>query len=198
MRRALLSILAAGLLTGAAVAAPAPTPDITGVWAIHPRLGQPPQPQPKLTPAFAAVAAKRKAAVQAGYVREVTGMICGQSGGPQLYQIRSPFEIFTGFGRMTFIFETEMNNQPHTIYMQEKAHPDNLYPSFNGHSIGHWEGKTLVIDTIGYIGRGPLIGPVPRTTTSHVRARKKGSVHWISMVSNARASGAETTKAATY
>ena len=170
MRRALalLYLTLAAALALPAVAAP---PDIAGVWVIRPREGRPPQNPPKLTPSYAAAAARRRAAVQAGYVREVTGMICGQSGGPQLYQIRSPFEIFSGFGRMTFIFETEMNNQPHTIYMEEKVQPQNIYPSFNGHSIGHWEGKTLVIDTVGYIGRGPLIGQVPRTTTSHVTER---------------------------
>ncbi|MFT3905915.1 MAG: hypothetical protein QM718_06395 [Steroidobacteraceae bacterium] len=30
------------------------------------------------------------------------------------------------------------------------SHPANLVPQPNGHSIGHWEGATLVIDTIGF------------------------------------------------
>ena len=30
------------------------------------------------------------------------------------------------------------------------AHPVNVQPSLHGHSIGKWEGDTLVIDTIGY------------------------------------------------
>jgi hypothetical protein len=30
------------------------------------------------------------------------------------------------------------------------AHPANVRPSLHGHSIGRWEGQTLVIDTIGY------------------------------------------------
>jgi hypothetical protein len=30
------------------------------------------------------------------------------------------------------------------------THPDNIVPSLFGHSIGRWEGNTLVIDTIGY------------------------------------------------
>jgi hypothetical protein len=29
-------------------------------------------------------------------------------------------------------------------------HPANVQPSLNGHSIGRWEGETLVIDTIGF------------------------------------------------
>jgi hypothetical protein len=31
-------------------------------------------------------------------------------------------------------------------------HPADLKPSVNGHSVGHWEGDTLVVDTIGFDG----------------------------------------------
>src|SRR5690606_9811033 len=38
------------------------------------------------------------------------------------------------------------------IYMDGRPHPppELLNPSYFGHSIGHWEGDTLVIDTIGF------------------------------------------------
>ena len=40
---------------------------------------------------------------------------------------------------------------PHrVIYMDGRKHPDDLFPTWWGHSIGHWEGDTLVIDTVGY------------------------------------------------
>ncbi|GEM_PF-921776 len=35
-------------------------------------------------------------------------------------------------------------------------HPANLQPSYMGDSVGHWEGNTLVIDTIGYNGEFQL------------------------------------------
>jgi len=37
------------------------------------------------------------------------------------------------------------------IYLDGRAHPDDLadYPYFMGHSIGRWEGDTLVVDTQG-------------------------------------------------
>lgn len=38
------------------------------------------------------------------------------------------------------------------IYLNVK-HPRHLTPQPNGHSIGHWEGNTLVVDTIGYLGK---------------------------------------------
>jgi hypothetical protein len=34
--------------------------------------------------------------------------------------------------------------------MDGRSHPKNLEPSYYGHSIGYWEGDTLVVDTIGF------------------------------------------------
>src|SRR5712691_2524906 len=34
------------------------------------------------------------------------------------------------------------------IYTDGRPHPDNPDPTFHGHSIGHWEGGTLVVDTV--------------------------------------------------
>ena len=36
------------------------------------------------------------------------------------------------------------------IFMDGRTHPDDLLPSWWGHSIGRWEKDTLIIDTIGY------------------------------------------------
>jgi hypothetical protein len=37
-----------------------------------------------------------------------------------------------------------------TIHIGMEKHPENIEPSVAGHSIGHWEGDTLVVDTIGF------------------------------------------------
>jgi hypothetical protein len=42
---------------------------------------------------------------------------------------------------------------PHTyriIYMDGREHPENWTPSYYGHSVGHWEGDTLVVDSVGF------------------------------------------------
>lgn len=36
------------------------------------------------------------------------------------------------------------------IHIGMTEHPDNIQPSYAGHSIGNWEGDTLVVDTIGF------------------------------------------------
>jgi hypothetical protein len=42
---------------------------------------------------------------------------------------------------------------PHTfriIYMDGRSHPKDLQPSYYGHSIGKWDGDTLVVETVGF------------------------------------------------
>jgi hypothetical protein len=40
-----------------------------------------------------------------------------------------------------------------TINLGMAEHPDEVEPSVEGHSIGRWEGETLVVDTVGFIER---------------------------------------------
>lgn len=57
-------------------------------------------------------------------------------------------------GRVTIIQEAYM--QVRRVFTDGRGHPANLDPTFNGHSIGHWEGDTLVIDTVGLGHTTPL------------------------------------------
>jgi hypothetical protein len=58
-----------------------------------------------------------------------------------------PIEFLFTPGRVTILLETWM--QWRVIYTDGRKHPDDLDPTFSGDSIGHWEGGTLVVDTIG-------------------------------------------------
>ena len=40
------------------------------------------------------------------------------------------------------------------IFMDGRGHPERINPTWMGHSIGHWEGDTLVVETIGFNDRG--------------------------------------------
>jgi hypothetical protein len=49
-----------------------------------------------------------------------------------------------------YIFDVGGPHTYRTVYMDGRSHPAKLMPSFYGHSIGWWEGDTLVIDTKGF------------------------------------------------
>lgn len=59
-------------------------------------------------------------------------------------------EILFTPGRVTLLGESE-GNRLRRIYTDGRAHPADPDPTFHGHSIGHWEGDTLVVDTIGVL-----------------------------------------------
>lgn len=59
--------------------------------------------------------------------------------------VQTPMHIF-------FLFEGNIHSY-RQIFMDGRRHPDDLDPTWYGHSIGHFEGKTLVVDTVGFNDR---------------------------------------------
>jgi hypothetical protein len=51
---------------------------------------------------------------------------------------------------VNFRFDNSGDRAVRVVHLDQKQHPKDLKPSLFGHSIGHWEGQTLVIDTVGY------------------------------------------------
>jgi hypothetical protein len=56
------------------------------------------------------------------------------------------------------------------IHIGMTAHPANITPSFAGHSIGNWEGDTLVVDTTGF-SAGVLNPPTRSSEQLHIVER---------------------------
>jgi hypothetical protein len=48
-----------------------------------------------------------------------------------------------------FLFEGNIHSY-RQIFMDGRKHPADVNPTWYGHSIGHWEKDTLVIDTVGF------------------------------------------------
>lgn len=60
------------------------------------------------------------------------------------------------------------------VYMDGREPPKDFEPSYFGHSVGHWEGDTLVIDTIGIsegarLGQGVKIGNYDTHVVERIR-----------------------------
>lgn len=76
---------------------------------------------------------------------------CKPSGGPRIWHTPYGMEIvmLPELDEILLI----MVGAPHswrTIHMDGRGHPADLQPSRYGHAIGHWEGDTLVVDTVGF------------------------------------------------
>ena len=61
----------------------------------------------------------------------------------------SPFLIVQHNDVISFNFEN--HGVYRVVYLDGRRHPSDIdeYPQFMGHSIGRWEGDTLVVDTVG-------------------------------------------------
>jgi hypothetical protein len=55
-----------------------------------------------------------------------------------------------GLTEMYILHELGDAGAHRVVYMDGRKHPDDVFPTWYGHSIGRWEGDTLVIDTVGY------------------------------------------------
>ena len=56
------------------------------------------------------------------------------------------------------------------VHMNMTEHPAKVAPSRAGHSIGRWDGDTLVVDTVGFLP-GSLAGSLPHSNKLHVVER---------------------------
>jgi hypothetical protein len=76
---------------------------------------------------------------------------CLPPGGPRSMGTPYPAEIIQNRGRIIIIFEGG-GHVWREIHMDGRPHPegDALNPTYFGHSVGRWEGDTLVIDTVGF------------------------------------------------
>ena len=69
-------------------------------------------------------------------------------------------------------FRSEWFNELRTIYMDGRKHPDPSVRFTTGHSIGHWEGDMLVVDTTNFADhRSPYQIGVPSGGQKHVVER---------------------------
>ena len=60
-----------------------------------------------------------------------------------------PWTFATAPGRLYILFEGNIHSY-RQIFMDGRAHPADPNPTWYGHSVGHWEGDTLLVDTVGF------------------------------------------------
>lgn len=120
-----------------------------GVWWLKGYeylLGPAPGIEPPLKPQYMDILKRRIRAKNAGKPETDTSTKCFPHGMPRLMESPYPIEIVQTPGRVTFLHEVA--HEVRRIYLDQK-HPANWPITYLGHSVGRWEGDTLVVDTVG-------------------------------------------------
>jgi hypothetical protein len=134
----------------AATAAPAQLgpPDWAGVWdtdwatIFGPGAAA---EKPVLTPAAAKQLAAYEAARKKGENQQGDQANCVPPGLPQSMSQPYPVEFLFTPGKVTIAIEAY--SQMRRVFMDGRARPEDPDPTYQGYSLGHWEGDTLVIET---------------------------------------------------
>src|SRR5688572_17579852 len=123
-------------------------PDWSGVWSPGVGAGsRTTATPPKLTPAGQALLDAFEAGKAEGRNLQTQAANCVPNGMPGIMRLPYPIEFIYSPGRVNILIETY--SEIRRIYVDGRPLPEDPDPFFNGHSVGHWEGDTLVIDTIG-------------------------------------------------
>lgn len=156
-------------------AAVAKLPDFTGVWemplgdsslVVPPgapkqtarrapgasrRAAMPPQPALDFTPAWAAKVADLKAHPP----QDNPQANCVPNGMPDIMNQPYPYQFLLTPGQLTIIGEAY--RMIRNIYTDGRPLPKDPDPTFWGTSVGHWEGDTLVAETVGILPQTDIV-----------------------------------------
>ena len=120
-------------------------PDLSGIWMgggpIHDlAVGLAPGEKIPLLPEAAKIMAARLS-------KDDPEANCLPTGVPRIAPY--PWRIIQTSTHIFFLFEGNIHSY-RQIFIDGRKHPEDPDPTWYGHSIGHWEGNTLVVDTIGF------------------------------------------------
>jgi len=145
-------------------------PDWSGVWDFDYSRGGLDRPAPPhLTPAFAAKFAAYQQAQKHGLNQQTETANCVPPGMPQIMAQPYPIEFLFTPGKVTVAIEAY--SQMRRIFTDGRKHPADPDPTFQGNSIGHWEGDTLVVDTVGFVPSTLIAPGVSHSDQMHIRER---------------------------
>jgi hypothetical protein len=172
MRRTIAALAWLLMLRGAALAGPPPPeslPDWSGVWGLRggtlfdrstavPPDGDSGAAYVRERPPYNAEWEKKYLA-NIEKVAKTTfpdpNQLCGlPTGFPRIFNMPEATEFIVR-PEETWVV-TEIGPNVVRIYTDGRDHPppDELFPTYGGDSVGHWEGETLVFDTVGVKGDG--------------------------------------------
>jgi hypothetical protein len=131
--------------TGPTPRLPDGKPDLSGIWNGGGPVGDIAQGLPKgetipLLPSAVAIMKARQS-------KDDPEANCLPTGVPRVAPY--PWRIVQTPTHVFFLFEGNIHSY-RQIFLNQTKHPGDLDPTWYGHSIGHFEGDTLVVDTVGF------------------------------------------------
>ena len=179
-----------GIVLCAVIVAPSaggqgqPRPTLTGAWApfgagrgADPAVAPPPAGPVVLKPAYAkdylAQRAADAEATKRGEPPASASVGCVPYGMPRMMAVASyPVEILETPGQFTII--AEAFSEVRRVFMDQPQSPiDEVPPGYYGHSVGRWDGETLVIDTVGIKESVPGYQNIPHSDRMRITERLK-------------------------
>ncbi len=139
-------------------------PDLAGVWEA-PRGGAPPPASPQLTPPSAA----KKRELDARNTDDTDAANCLPTGMPAIMGHPYPYEFVLSPGKVTIVTEAYM--QVRHVYTDGRPLPPDPDPTFNGTSIGRWQGDTLVVETVGFSPLTTIARNIPHSDKMRIVER---------------------------
>jgi hypothetical protein len=184
MRRTALAALLTFALCPTAQAQTGSAPGLTGAWVpmgggrgADPKLAPPPAGPIVLKPAYAKEYEARRiadaAATKRGEPPASDAVLCRPYGMPRMMAVATyPVEILQTPGQVTIV--TEAFSEVRRVYLDQPQLPiDEVPPGYYGHSVGRWEGDTLVIDTVGIKESVPGYSNIPHSAQMRITERMR-------------------------
>lgn len=136
MKREVILIAIAAV---ACTAAQAQVPDLAGVW--DQLRGE--------WPVYDAPYTAAGRAAQEGWRQDDDAVLLCTIHFGRILSAPLPVEIVQNEERILFMYEYD--HQVRRIWLDGRGHPEDEAPSLMGHSIGSWDGSTLVVETTGLL-----------------------------------------------
>ena len=167
-------------VTGASAVPPAPrwpdgrvslgsTPDQKGYWEIRPGLLVLPRPDDVPLQPWARALSEYRASTDLfpPLVR------CIPAGGPSFFNAPGVEIVDVPELERIYVLNIAGAHSWRVVYTDGRRHPApaDLRPTFLGHSVGHWEKDTLVIDSVGFNEKQWVAGTYPTTERLHLIER---------------------------
>jgi hypothetical protein len=157
-------------------------PDLSGAWAPYrggrgadPKLAPPPATEILLKGEYKKSWDARRAAEadanKKGEPLATAASECVPYGFPRMMSVALyPIEILQQRAQVTII--TEAFSEVRRVYLGQSQMPiDEVPPGYYGHSVGRWDGDTLVTDTVGIKTSIPAFQNVPHSDRMRITER---------------------------